>query len=355
MIEASLAPAPRPSRTVLDAFRLLETLPVAVIAVDEACAVRFVNAAAAELFAAGLGLTGRRLQDVFGPASPVVALSERSRRSEAQLVEADLVLPSGAHAVVAAAPVGDGDLVSLAFTPLPRRRAMAAPSTAARALAHEVRNPLAGIRAAAQLLSRTNEEEVKALTSLICDEVDRIHRLTDRIDPFDALGQGPYEAVNVHEALNRVRAIVGSGFPSIRVKERYDPSLPPVRGDLDQLIQAFLNLAKNAAEALATVEDGEIIFATGFRPGLRVRRGAGAPARPQLEVAIIDNGPGLPDAIRDRLFEPFVSGKAGGMGLGLAIVAEVVTRHDGAIEVDSAPGRTAFRIILPLAEKDAAP
>jgi two-component system nitrogen regulation sensor histidine kinase GlnL len=282
-------------------------------------------------------------------------LGERARRTEAQLVEADLVLPSGAHAVVAAAPVGDGDLVSLAFTPLPRRRAVAAPSSAARALAHEVRNPLAGIRAAAQFLSRTDEEEVRALTSLICDEVDRIHRLTDRIDPFDSLGQGPYQAVNVHEALNRVRAIVSSGFPAIKVRERYDPSLPPVRGDLDQLIQAFLNLAKNAAEALAKVEDGEIIFATCFRPGLRVRRAAGAPAHPQLEVAIIDNGPGLPDDIRDRLFQPFVSGKAGGMGLGLAIVAEVVNRHDGAIEVDSAPGRTAFRIMLPLAEKDPAP
>jgi two-component system nitrogen regulation sensor histidine kinase GlnL len=355
MIEASLAPAPRPSRAVLDAFRLLEALPVAVIAVDEASAVRFVNAAAAELFAGGLGLTGRRLQDVFGSASPVVALGERARRTEAQLVEADLVLPSGAHAVVAAAPVGDGDLVSLAFTPLPRRRAVAAPSSAARALAHEVRNPLAGIRAAAQFLSRTDEEEVRALTSLICDEVDRIHRLTDRIDPFDSLGQGPYQAVNVHEALNRVRAIVSSGFPAIKVRERYDPSLPPVRGDLDQLIQAFLNLAKNAAEALAKVEDGEIIFATCFRPGLRVRRAAGAPAHPQLEVAIIDNGPGLPDDIRDRLFQPFVSGKAGGMGLGLAIVAEVVNRHDGAIEVDSAPGCTAFRIMLPLAEKDPAP
>ncbi|MBU6407293.1 MAG: PAS domain-containing protein [Alphaproteobacteria bacterium] len=354
MIEGSTASPLRLSRVGFDAFRLLEALPVAVIAVDAAAAVRFVNAAAAELFAAGLGLTGRRLQDVFGAASPVVALSERARRTEAQLIEADLVLPSGAHAVVAAAPVGDGDLVSLAFTPLPRRRATAVPSTAARALAHEVRNPLAGIRAAAQLLSRTAEEDVRTLTGLICDEVDRIHRLTDRIDPFDSLGQSAHAAVNVHEALDRVRAIIRSEFPAIRLKERYDPSLPPIHGDLDQLIQAFLNLAKNAAEALAGVDGGEIMLATSFRPGVRVRRGAGAPARPQLEVAIIDNGPGLADHIRDRLFEPFVSGKAGGMGLGLAIVAEVVARHEGAIELDSAPGRTAFRIVFPLLERDPA-
>ena len=340
---------PRLGRAALDAFRLLETLPVAVIAVD-GFAVRFVNAAAAELFGAGLGLTGRRLEDVFGDASPVLALTERARRTDAQLVETDFALPSGAHAVVAAAPVGDGGLVSLVFTPLPRRRTVTAPSQAARALAHEVRNPLAGIRAAAQLLSRSGEEEQRALTSLICDEVDRVHRLTDRIDPFDSFQVTLFGPINVHEALGRVRAVVASGHPMVGIKERYDPSLPAIRGDLDQLIQAFLNIAKNAAEALSGVPNAEIVLITGFRPGVRVRRGAGAPARPQLEVAIVDNGPGLPDHVRDRLFEPFVSGKPGGMGLGLAIAAEVINRHDGVIEVESGPGRTAFRILLPLAE-----
>jgi two-component system nitrogen regulation sensor histidine kinase GlnL len=201
-------------------------------------------------------------------------------------------------------------------------------------------------------LGRSCAEDERALTTLICEEVDRVRRLTDRIDPFDVLGQAPFVAVNVHEALGRVRAVVSGSHPRVAIKERYDPSLPPVRGDLDQLIQAFLNIAQNAAEALAGTPQGEIVLATAFRPGMRVRRGGGGAARPLLEVTIADNGPGLPDAVRDRLFEPFVSGKPGGMGLGLAIAAEVVARHDGVIEAESAPGKTVFRVLLPLAQKE---
>ncbi len=349
----TILPAARKSRATLDAFRLLEGLPVAIVAVDEAGAIRFVNASAAELFGAGLGLTGRRLEDVFGAASPVLAMCERARRTQAQLVESELCLPNGIVTVAAAAPSGEEGLISLAFTPLPKRRSVAAPSNAARTLAHEVRNPLAGIRAAAQLLARGCTEEDQALTTLICDEVDRVRRLTDRIDPFDVMGQTPFTAVNVHEALGRVRAVVAGGHPGVSLKEHYDPSLPPVRGDLDQLIQAFLNIAQNAAEALTATPRPEIILATAFRPGMRVRRASGSAARPLLEVAVTDNGPGLPDTVRDRLFEPFVSGKSGGMGLGLAIAAEVVARHDGVIEAESAPGRTVFRVLLPLADKEA--
>jgi two-component system, NtrC family, nitrogen regulation sensor histidine kinase GlnL len=342
----------RRSRSALDAFRLLEGLPVAIVVVDEAGAIRFVNAAAAELFGAGLGLTGRRLGDVFGEGSVVSALCDRARRTEAQLVESELTLPSGVATVAAASPSGEEGLVSLAFTPLPRKRSLAAPSNVARALAHEVRNPLAGIRAAAQLLGRSCADEDKALTTLICDEVDRVRRLTDRIDPFDVTAHAPFRAINVHEALGRVRAVVANGHPQVSIKERYDPSLPPVRGDLDQLIQAFLNIAKNAAEALSNTSPGEIVLATAFRPGMRVRLGSGSAARPLLEVIVSDNGPGLPDTVRHRLFEPFVSGKPGGMGLGLAIAAEVVSRHEGVIEAESAPGRTVFRILLPLADKE---
>jgi two-component system nitrogen regulation sensor histidine kinase GlnL len=342
----------RRGRATLDAFRLLEALPVAVMAADEAGAIRFVNAAAAELIGAGLGLTGRRLEDVFGMGSPVVALCERARRTNAQLVESELTLPNGVATVAAASPSDEEGWVSLAFTPLPRRRSLSAPSTAARALAHEVRNPLAGIRAAAQLLGRSCPDEDRALTTLICDEVDRVSRLTDRIDPFDGLAHAALTAVNVHEALDRVRAVVASGYPNIAIRMRYDPSLPAVRGNLDLLIQALLNIAKNAAEALAETPGAEIALATAFRPGMRVRLANGSAARPLLEVTVTDNGPGLPDTVRHRLFEPFVSGKPGGMGLGLAIAAEVVARHEGVIEAESAPGRTMFRILLPLADRE---
>jgi two-component system nitrogen regulation sensor histidine kinase GlnL len=132
------------------------------------------------------------------------------------------------------------------------------------------------------------------------------------------------------------------------IRERYDPSLPPVRGDMDQLIQAFLNIAKNAAEALAGSEDGEIAISTAYRPGVKVRSSSSAEARAQLEVQIVDNGPGLHADVADRLFELFASTKPGGMGLGLTVAADIIARHDGRIEVDSAPGRTAFKVLLPI-------
>jgi two-component system nitrogen regulation sensor histidine kinase GlnL len=211
-----------------------------------------------------------------------------------------------------------------------------------------VRNPLAGIRAAAQLISRSDDVESAALAKLICDEVDRIRRLTDRIDPFGAFEPPKFEPFNIHVALERVRKLVGSSAPDVMIRERYDPSLPPVRGDMDQLIQAFLNVAKNATESVAGNPDGEIAFITSYRPGVKFRSAASGAARAQLEVQIVDNGPGLHADVADRLFEAFATTKTGGMGLGLTVAADIVARHDGRIEVDSAPGRTAFKILLPI-------
>jgi two-component system nitrogen regulation sensor histidine kinase GlnL len=132
------------------------------------------------------------------------------------------------------------------------------------------------------------------------------------------------------------------------IRERYDPSLPQVRGDFDQLIQAFLNIAKNAAEAVADQNDGEIAISTSYRPGVKFRAAASGAARAQLEVQIVDNGPGLHADVADRLFEAFATTKSGGMGLGLTVAADIISRHDGRIEVDSEPGRTAFKIVLPI-------
>lgn len=342
-----------------DAERWLEALPAPVLGIDSGERVRFVNAAAAQLLAGvGRGLLGRRLDEIFGPDAPLAALARRALAGGSGVAEADVALVGPGFALgrasVAAGPVGENGYIALVLTRAPRARTAPpiAGQSAARTLAHEVRNPLAGIRAAAQLISRGGDPDAAALATLICDEVDRINRLTDRIDPLAGLEPPRFEAFNIHEALERVRKLIGSSAPDVMIRERYDPSLPDIRGDLDQLIQAFLNIAKNAAEAVAGEADGEIAFSTSFRPGVKVRSAASGAARAQLEVQIIDNGPGLHPDVAERLFEPFASTKPNGMGLGLTVAADIVARHDGSIEVDSAPGRTAFRILLPIDPDD---
>ncbi|MBY0568122.1 MAG: hypothetical protein K2P70_12465 [Hyphomonadaceae bacterium] len=342
-----------------DAERWLEALPAPVIGIDPGERIRFVNGAAAELLAGvGRGLLGRKLDEIFGPDAPMTALARRALSGVSGVAENDVALVGPGFALgrasVAAAPVGENGYIALVLTRVPRART--APSatehSAARTLAHEVRNPLAGIRAAAQLIARSGDGESSTLAKLICDEVDRIHRLTDRIDPFGAFEPPRFDRFNIHEALDRVRKLIGSSAPHVMLIERYDPSLPAVRGDLDQLIQAFLNIAKNAAEAIADQTDGEIIISTSFRSGVRFRSAASGAARAQLEVQIVDNGPGLHPDVSDRLFEAFATTKAGGMGLGLTVAADIIARHDGRIEVESAPGRTAFHILLPIEPED---
>lgn len=342
-----------------DAERWLEALPAPVLGIDGGERIRFVNAAAAELLAGvGRGLLGRRLDEIFGSDAPLVVLARRALAGASGIAEADVALvgPGFAlgRATVAAGPVGENGYIALVLTRPPRARIAPpiASQSAARTLAHEVRNPLAGIRAAAQLISRGDDPDTAALATLICDEVDRINRLTERIDPLAGIEPPRFDSFNIHQALERVRKLIGSSAPDVMIRERYDPSLPLIRGDLDQLIQAFLNIAKNAAEAVAGQGDGEIAFNTSFRPGVKVRSTASGAARAQLEVQIVDNGPGLHPDVAERLFEAFATTKANGMGLGLTVAADIVARHDGSIEVDSAPGRTAFKVLLPIDPDD---
>ena len=347
---------PLPQRSLApDAERWLEALPAPVLGIDAGERIRFVNAAAAELLAGvGRGLLGRRLDEIFGVDAPIIALARRTLSGASGVAEADVALvgPGFAlgHASVAAAPVGEKGYIALVLTRPPRARAApaAAASSAARTLAHEVRNPLAGIRAAAQLISRAEDPDSAALAKLIVDEVDRVRRLTDRIDPLGAVDAPRFDRFNIHEALDRVRKLIGSSAPDVMIRERYDPSLPQVRGDLDQLIQALLNIAKNAAEAVADQADGEIAISTSYRSGVKFRSAASGAARAQLEIQIVDNGPGLHPDVADRLFEAFATTKRDGMGLGLTVAADIIARHDGRIEVESQPGRTAFKILLPI-------
>jgi two-component system nitrogen regulation sensor histidine kinase GlnL len=218
-------------------------------------------------------------------------------------------------------------------------------------LAHEVKNPLSGIRGAAQLLEASVEESDRELTVLIRDEADRIRALVDRMEAFS---EKPISrtAVNIHRVLEHVRRLAQTGFAEgIRFQENYDPSLPPVWGNRDQLVQVVLNLVKNAAEATASagIAHPEIVLTTGFQHGMRIAvPGTSERVNLPLYVAIRDNGPGIPEDIRPHLFEPFVTSKASGSGLGLSLVAKIVGDHGGLIEVDSRPGRTEFRLHLPV-------
>jgi two-component system, NtrC family, nitrogen regulation sensor histidine kinase GlnL len=224
-------------------------------------------------------------------------------------------------------------------------------------LAHEIKNPLSGIRGAAQLLEQSVGDDDRALTRLICDEADRIVKLVDRMDVFADERPVEREPVNIHVVLERVKRLAQSSFGRhIKFVEDYDPSLPPVFGNRDQLIQVFLNLVKNAAEAIGdTAADGEIQLTTAFRPGVRLTLpGAKTRVSLPLEFCVRDNGPGVPEELMPHLFDPFVTTKPTGSGLGLALAAKIVGDHGGIIECESQPRKTIIRVLMPIYSGDGA-
>ena len=270
-----------------------------------------------------------RLVDVFAgvmPDQPGLIVLMLQQRSMAQMIERQLTHRAAARSVSGMAAV----------------------------LAHEIKNPLSGIRGAAQLLEPGLEDEDRALTQLICAETDRIRNLVDRMEVFGDERPLGTEPVNIHSVLDHVKRLAETGFADgSKIAVDYDPSLPPVPGNRDKLIQAFLNLVKNAAEAIQEGrEPGRIVLRTAFRPGVRLSvPGTNARVSLPLMIEVEDTGPGVADALKPHLFDPFVTTKRKGTGLGLALVAKIIGDHGGVIECESAPKRTVFRVLLPLQDK----
>jgi two-component system, NtrC family, nitrogen regulation sensor histidine kinase GlnL len=353
----------------LDAGVILGALPDPVIVIDRRGRIVFVNPAAEQFLGSGAAaLRGSALADFVVPHSPLLALVDAVWRVGNTISEYDMLLEGprlGSRSVtIQGALTGEGaDKLVLTLhersmaekmdRQLIHRNAARSISAMAAMLAHEVKNPLSGIRGAAQLLEQDTDGAGRELTQLICDETDRIVALVDRMEAFSDDRPIERKAVNIHEVLERVRKVAQSGFARrFRLVEEYDPSLPPVRGNHDLLVQVFLNLVKNAAEALPG-SDGEIILTTAYRHGLRlaVPGGEGRQHLP-LMVSVTDNGAGIPEDLRPYLFDPFVTTKRTGSGLGLALVAKVIGDHGGVIEFDSQPRRTVFRVFLPVVAQD---
>jgi two-component system, NtrC family, nitrogen regulation sensor histidine kinase GlnL len=348
-----------------DPIHILSALPVPVVLLDPDNRFLYANQEAEQFLGISMSqLAQLTLGDLIPSDSPMFLLIRQVRETEASIADHDMTLESprihkqGITVQGSPLPEEPGTVLLVlqdASTARALDRQLAFRSAArsvtgmAAVLAHEVKNPLSGIRGAAQLLETNVAPEDRELTVLIRDEADRIRALVDRMESF---GEKPLtrNAVNIHRVLEHVRKLAESGFAAgVRFQEFYDPSLPSAWGNRDQLIQAVLNLVKNAAEAVSGQASPEIALTTGYQHGVRIAvPGSSRRLDLPLLVTVRDNGPGIPDDIRPHLFEPFVGSKPSGSGLGLALVAKIIGDHGGLIEVDSRPGRTEFRLHLPV-------
>ncbi len=353
------------------AIAVLQALPQPVVVCDENRTIVFVNYAAEAFFGASLSVLSRqKLDDLIAFGSPIVSLVASVAERRAPMTEYRVRIDSSRFGDSAnerivdafASPIAENEgHIAILFQErtmadkidrqLVSRGAARSVTGLASMLAHEIKNPLSGIRGAAQLLEQSVTPDELPLARLVREEVDRIVDLIDKVEVFGDDRPIEREPINIHVILDRVKLLAKNGVAKgISFSEEYDPSLPPVYGNRDQLVQVFLNLIKNAAEALERTPKPEIRLSTAFRPGIRISvQGVSQRISLPLEIIIEDNGPGVAPDLLPILFDPFVTTKPNGSGLGLALVAKIIGDHGGVIDSDSRPGRTRFRILLPVA------
>ncbi len=348
------------------AGRVLDAMPFAVIGLTRRDTVSFVNPAAETLLQRSAPLLrGRPLTELLPEDAPLLDFIGRARR-EGGVMSARSLRVGSPHIApvdldVTASP--DGEDGGLVLTLMPLRSVqdetnneVNAFAQVARMLGHEVKNPLAGIVGAAQLLARQARDEQLPLLSLIREEGARIERIVDRFSAFETFFSPRARITNVHVVLDSVIDLARASFgATARFELLYDPSLPEIEVDPDHLHEAALNLVKNAIEAASIgTRQARISVATRYRAGFRFAGRDGPRARGALEISVTDNGPGVPEASIARVFEPFFTTKAGGAGIGLAVVAEIMQAHGGFVVLDNSATGASLRLLFPIARKKGA-
>ncbi len=347
--------------------QLLHALPQIILAVGRHNRIEYVNSRAELYFNTSSSTLLRMvLEELFHFDSPVLSLVNQVQRGNSGINEYNVEIgwirqKANELMDLQVTPLSlDDETVIVVMQPrtiaqkierqLAHRGAARSVTGLASMLAHEIRNPLSGIRGAAQLLESSIEQEDRPLTTLIVDETDRISRLVGRMEIFGNNNLADHKMINIHEVLGHVLQVANNGFAkNIELIENYDPSLPKLLGSRDLLVQVFLNLVKNAAEAVSDSRThAKIWVTTSYRPGVSFTvPGSRTKTNLPLQITIEDNGPGVPDDIRSFLFDPFVTTKASGTGLGLALVAKTTKDHGGIIEYERIGERSIFKLLLP--------
>lgn len=373
--DRTLAKAPTPHRRHIEHDVLVGALPHPILVIAEEERIIYANAAAEIFFQASQAMLKRQqLSQLVAFDCPLISLARQVARTGSTVNEYGVGISTPKSQSTRIVDIFGGPLpdapdqiilmlqqrsmAQMIERQLTHRAAARSVSGLAAVLAHEIKNPLSGIRGAAQLLEPGLNDEDRALAQLICAETDRIRNLVDRMEVFGDERPLMREPVNIHSVLDHVKRLAESGFAQgIRIVEQYDPSLPAVPGNRDKLVQAFLNLVKNAAEAIGeSREPGRIILSTAFRPGVRLAvPGSQSRVALPLMIEVEDNGSGVAEGVKAHLFDPFVTTKRTGTGLGLALVAKIVGDHGGIIECETEPRRTIFRVLLPMQERSDQP